>query len=49
MSEKRLRFRVVSTEGHEEYFATHKEAEKYIELLKEGNAFIECRISEVGK
>lgn len=49
MSDKQLCFKVVSTEGHKEYFATHTEAKKYVELLKEGNAFIECRISEVEK
>ena len=33
MENKKLRFKVISTEGHKAIFATRKEAEKFIEQL----------------
>lgn len=47
---KQLRFKVISTEGHKEFFTSRKKAEAYIDqLYKEGKVgeFIEFRIFEI--
>lgn len=56
-SDKRLKFKVISTEGHKQFFGTRKEAEKYIEGLGAVKynddtwvgSFVEFRVYEVSK
>ena len=50
MKDKRLQFKLTSTEGHKEFFTSRKEAEAYIRQLrkdKKVGAFTEFRIFEV--
>ncbi len=49
MSDKQLRFKVTSTEGDKEYFATRKEAKNYVKQQKETKTFAEFRIMEINK
>ncbi len=50
--DKRLRFKLTSTEGHKEFFTTRKKAEAYIRQLikdKKVGMFTKFRIFEVGE
>ena len=49
MSDKQLRFKVTSTEGDKEYFATRKEAKNYVKQQKETKTFAEFRIMKINK
>lgn len=49
--DKRLQYKVTSTENHSELFTSRREAEKYIRQLykeKRVGAFVEFRIYEIG-